>query len=408
MEPHNPTSIVPVGAVALPGAADVRRWLLTDGRQLRSPGRVLEALSEKALEIGVQLKRASLQLRILHPQYAGRSYNWWRGEGWHREDHVHRPQYREDYRQSPVFHIHEGSGPLRCRLFVDEALARFPVLADFRLRGITDYLAFPLTMGDGMTEAVSWCSDRPEGFTEAELATLAELAPALSAVLELDILRELSRTLLDTYIGRMTGGRVLEGSIARGDRDTLRAVIWYCDLRDFTRLSEQEPPANLLALLDDWFERVVGPVRVHGGEVLKFMGDGMLAIFPIGEGQDEATVCSAALAAARDTHHRAAGLASPAGREVSYGLALGLGDVVYGNVGAPDRLDFTVVGAEVNRTSRIEELCRPLRRPVLVSAGFAAHVPDAVEQVAEVELRGVGGRHRIFGIRGLVFDDPDR
>lgn len=397
-------------AVAAPPLAptpELRRWLLTEARQLRSPGKVLAALAERLEDAGLVLRRASLQLRILHPQYAGRSYNWWRGEGWHREDHVHRPQYREDYRRSPVFLIHEGAEALHCPLTTPEGRQRFPVLQSFHERGITDYLALPLRMGDGLVEAVSFCSDRPPspdhagGFTPAELATLQELAPALAAVLELDILRELSRTLLDTYIGRMTGGRVLEGSIARGDRDILRAVIWYCDLREFTSLSEAEPPANLLALLDDWFERVVGPVRVHGGEVLKFMGDGMLAIFPVSEQRDETETCRAALAAARDAHNRAAGLASPAGREVRYGLALHLGDVVYGNVGAPDRLDFTVVGADVNRTSRIEEHCRRLGLPVLASSAFAAHVPEGVEHLEDVELRGVSGLHPIYRLRGI-------
>ena len=400
-----PAAPVPDAAAADAADADaLRAWLLTEGRQLRSPGRVLAALAERLEAAGLVLRRASLQLRILHPQYAGRSYNWWRGEGCHREDHVHRPQYRDDYRQSPVFAIHEGAGPIHCPLETAAGRARYPVLADFAARGITDYLALPLQMGDGMTEAVSWCSDRPGGFTAAERALLLDLAPALAAVLELDILRELSRTLLDTYIGRMTGGRVLEGSIARGDRDALRAVIWYCDLREFTRLSELEPPANLLALLDDWFERVVGPVRVHGGEVLKFMGDGMLAIFPVRPDRDAGATCRAALAAARDAHTRAAGLASPGGRDVRYGLALHLGDVVYGNVGAPDRLDFTVVGADVNRTSRIEEHCRRLGLPVLTTAAFAAHVPEAVEQVDEVELRGLRGRHPLFAVRGLRLD----
>jgi adenylate cyclase len=389
----------PVDGVApLAGTGELRRWLLTEGRRLRSPGDLMAALSAQLMARGVPVARASLQLRILHPQYAGRSYTWWQGEGWHREDHVHRPQYNQEYRLSPVYSIHEGGPPLRRRLGPADPID-FPVLEHFRARGLTDYLALPLPMGDGAIEAVSWATDAASGFSDGALATLEALGPALAAVLELEVLRELSRTLLDTYLGRMTGGRVLDGSIARGDRDALRAVIWWADLRGFTELSELEPPAHLLSLLDDWFERVSGPIRVHGGEILKFIGDGILAIFPVTRPDDEPRVCRAALAAAHDARTRLLGLCSPAGLELRYGLAMHVGDVVYGNVGAPDRLDFTVVGADVNRTNRIERWCRELRRPVIVSEAFAAHVPDAVERLGEFPLKGLRGLQTLYGLR---------
>jgi adenylate cyclase len=240
---------------------------------------------------------------------------------------------------------------------------------------------------------VTWASDRPGGFSAAELQHLDALLPALELVLEARTVRRIATTVLDTYVGHAAGERILRGEIRRGDSATSHVPLWYCDLRGFTALCETLPYDELLALLDAYFERVTAPVAAHGGEVLKFIGDSVLAIFPAREGPSCRAACRSALAAAEEALAGMAGLnreRTAAGKPaLEIGLALHVGEVVYGNVGTPERLDFTVIGPAVNLTYRLEKLCRPLGRTLLLSRDFA---------------RGCGrpllslGYHRLYGV----------
>src|SRR5262249_38427208 len=248
-----------------------------------------------------------------------------------------------------------------------------PIVAELRAEGITDYVVLPLVFGSGQIQAATWASRHPDGFDDRHLRVLRDLLPALAALLEAHELRRTTRTLLETYLGQQAGRRVLNGTIRRGDGETLAAALWYCDLRGFTAMSNELPRDELIAVLNDYFGCVTGPVHAHGGEVLKFIGDSVLAIFPIAADLDRdrafrtaeipagAGACRTALAAAEaaladlerlNIARRAAGKAG-----LAVGIGLHTGGVMYGNIGAPNRLDFTVVGPAVNMVTRIEGLC---------------------------------------------------
>jgi adenylate cyclase len=244
-------------------------------------------------------------------------------------------------------------------------------------------------------------TNRPDGFHDDEIALFNALVPALAFNLEIQTLRRTARTLLDTYVGRQAGARVLDGQIRRGMGETIRAVIWLCDLRGFTSLSERLGRDLLIELLNQYFGPMCDAVESAGGEVLKFIGDAMLAIFPAGDAP--AAACDRALAAAAsaraalaETNNKRAAAGLPV---IAYGLALHLGEVMYGNIGGETRLDFTVIGPAVNLTARIESLCGELRRQLLLSADFVSAAGIAAEEVGEFALDGVGAPQRVFALR---------
>ncbi len=372
-------------------------WALREAQQSSSLLVFLCTLGDALRSEGVPLGRLSLQLRILHPLLAGRSYIWWAGVGGHVEDHPHSGLESATYKLSPGAQIHAGVPKIKRNLTDPAVLVEFPVLGRFLEAGLVDYLALGLPFRKGGPQAVTWAS---EGrlFSEAEVACLEGLGPAIAVMAELCLAQELSDTIVNTYLGKMAGRRVLDGSIARRARHRLRAVLWYSDLRDFTHISETEPADSLLSILDAHFEQVVAAVHGEGGEVLKFIGDGTLAMFPIDAGKSS-DACRRALAAARDAGRRLTGLTVPSnGKVVGFGLALHIGEVVYGNVGAPDRLDFTVVGPAVNRVSRVESLCRELGRVVLATEEFAAMVGNELVPVGTWPLKGIPGAHRLWSL----------
>jgi adenylate cyclase len=205
---------------------------------------------------------------------------------------------------------------------------------------------------------------------------------------------------MDTYVGHRTGERVLSGAITRGSGEAIRAVIWFCDLRGFTTLADTLPLEKVIGLLNDYFETMVEVVTAEGGEALKFMGDGMLAIFELGANEDPAPRCGAALRAARAASEKVAKRnveRRDAGEpEIHFGLALHMGEVSYGNIGAPNRLDFTVIGPAVNQAARLEKLGHELGRPVVTSASFAEASPEKLETLGLHNLRGVAEPQQVF------------
>ncbi|MEE8187951.1 MAG: adenylate/guanylate cyclase domain-containing protein, partial [Kiloniellales bacterium] len=246
----------------------------------------------------------------------------------------------------------------------------------------------------GAINGVSIATDRPGGFTELDIAILDATLPAFAAVVELQQLRRTARDLLNTYVGPNTGERIFSGAIKRGDGEKIHAVLWYSDLRGFTALSETQPLDQVIALLDGYFDAIAQPVVERGGEILKFIGDAMLAIFPCDT--DEAAVCGAcdaAVAAAEAAVARVCALNETHrpedGAAIECGVAVHLGEVMYGNIGAADRLDFTVIGPAVNLVSRLEDLGAQLGQPIVVSAALAG--------IARREFRSLG-RHPLKGI----------
>ncbi|MBI1779244.1 MAG: adenylate/guanylate cyclase domain-containing protein [Proteobacteria bacterium] len=397
--------MAPDMAVATPLAASGRaepallEWLLREGPRIESPGELLFELCNRLLAAGVPLMRATCTVRTLHPTLIGTTMIWRKGEDWPTEiGLLHGIEETQQFKESPLPAIYEGAAAIRRRLDIPGAVLDYPILADLKAEGATDYVALPLVFSDGLINFLTWTSDRPGGFTTQHLKVLYDLMPVLALVLETRARQVMTTTLLTTYLGGDAGRRVLEGAIRRGNGETIRAVIWLCDLRGFTAMSDALPRDTLIAVLNDYFERMVLAVEGQGGEVLKFMGDGLLAIFPIdGEAKHAAT---AALAAAADAQTRMARLAeerrAKGKAELRFGLALHVGDLIYGNIGSRRRLDFTVIGPSVNMASRIEALTKVLRRAVLASAEFAEVYQGPLTSLGFHVLRGFTEPVEIF------------
>jgi adenylate cyclase len=379
-------------------AHPVIEWLMTEARKRTDPGEFIEALALELRASGVDVSRITTGVPILHPQIFSFSGLWLLDQGATERLFRATPDDAATMSNSPIRIAYEGGGPFQCDLTTPPRPGEFAILADLRRDGFTDYVVHSVPFADGSYKALSFATKRAGGFDRSELALFEAMIPAVAFNLEVQALRRTARTLLDTYVGRQSGGRVLEGQIRRGTGETIRAVIWLCDLRGFTTLSEALPRDALIDLLNSYFGPMCDAVAAEGGEVLKFIGDAMLAIFPIDE--DSVRTCAAALRAAERAqaelwkeNQRRAKSALP---QIDYGLALHAGDVMYGNIGSDTRLDFTVIGPAVNLTARIESLCRQLERPLLLSSDFARACGSSCESVGRFPLKGVALEQEIF------------
>ena len=382
-------------------------WLLREAWEAASMEQLVGRFARYLAEVGLPLWRLALIIRTLHPQLMGTAYQWRRDEDVLKEIKVpHSTLQQSAYRDSPLVPIFEGAGGIRRRLDVADPQIDFPILKDLHEQGATDYVAMPLLFSDGQTNALTLASDRPGGFTTGDLGHIYEILPVLSRLIEVHALRHTAKSLLDTYLGAHTGQRVLDGLVKRGDGDEIPAVIWFADLRGSTVLADSLPRDDYLALLNDYFDCTAGAVLDAGGEVLKFIGDAVLAIFPVdpqakeGASDNTAEACASALQAAREALVRLEQL-NDRRRErdeapLRFGVALHLGEVTYGNVGVAGRLDFTVIGPAINETARLEALSKTLKRDVLLSDAFARHVAEPLEPLGKHCLRGVSVKHEIF------------
>ena len=399
------------------GAAEVEVFvdaLVERRRDHPTAAALLAALGPGLVARGLPLWRLGSSIETLHPEVVATSTAWYRATGraeatrWPREF----ARTVEDL-NSPLRITFRDEIPWRRRL--DDASPEaeaFPLLAEFRARGATDYLACPLRFASGPFNALTWTTDRPGGFTDDALAALERLTRRLAPVFEAQALREAQVTLLDTYVGRRSGRRILgDGWIGRGSGEAIEAVVWLCDLRGSTALAEALPRPEWLALLNAYFDRMTAAIEAHGGEVLKFIGDGVLALVPLAAataaGRRE--TCRRALAAALDARAAIAGLnrerAAADRVSIGFGVALHLGEVIYGNVGAARRLDFTVVGPAVNLVSRIEALNPQLGRWLLTSAAFAAACAGCpLESLGAFGLRGTRATHELFTLATAADD----
>lgn len=376
----------------------VIRWLMTDARRRTDPCEFLEAFAHQLRAAGVDVARVTTGVPILHPQIFSFSGLWQLDKG--TTERLYRASADDlaIMARSPIRIAYESGGPVRCDLTAPAEDGEFAILADLRRDGYTDYIVHSVPFADGSYKAFSLATKRRGGFDSDELALFEAMIPAVAFNLEVQALRRTARTLLDTYVGRQSGGRVLEGQIRRGTGETIRAVIWLCDLRGFTSLSETLPRDALIDLLNCYFGPMCDAVAAQGGEILKFIGDAMLAIFPIGA--DAAPICAAALHAAEDAqtalsreNQRRQGLGLP---QIEYGLALHVGDVLYGNIGSDTRLDFTVIGPAVNLTARIESMCRQLGRSLLLSSDFVDAGAISAQSLGSFPLKGVALAQEIF------------
>jgi adenylate cyclase len=387
------------GATNLPSAAPIDTstlvaWLADGARDCELPQQVLQKLSDRVLALGIPVWRNAVFVRTLHPQVAGRRFLWRAGTEVTVSELKYEAVDTSTYVHSPVNHVFRTGMELRRRLGDPDCLMDFPVLAELREEGITDYLATPFHFTFGEVHAATWTTRDPGGFNDAHLVAIRSLVNPLARVAEIRALTRTTVALLSTYVGVKTAERVRAGHVRRGDTEAIRAAIWLSDMRGFTALADGSQPHEVLEVLNRYFDCQVPAIVALGGEVLKFMGDGLLAIFPVTETIDATSACVAALAAAREARQRVA-----AAEGLRFGLALHFGDVLYGNIGSGDRLDFTCIGPAVNLAARLEKLAARLGRSVVASAEFARHAMEELTPIGEFELAGFHAPETVFAPR---------
>jgi adenylate cyclase len=389
--------------------AKLASWLAKVGLEGRSETVLVEGFCQRVAAAGLPLARAIVFIDTLHPIHEGRAFRWEREKPEATLTEYGRStegEAAERWRTSPWFRLlQDGESLLRRRIPADGDL-EFPMFADLRVAAITEFVAIlnrfaaDGAIGEMDSFYSSWMTDREEGFSEDEVAALKRLTPFLGLAIKSVSLARIVETLLETYLGRDAGRRVLQGRIARGVADRIKTVLWFSDLRNYTRISDTSPPEQIIPLLNDYAEAVVTAIHQNSGDVLKLIGDGVLAIFPA---EDRARACAAALKAAKEAR---AAVETLNARRVAEGLpatdmylGLHLGVVFYGNIGSQERLDFTVVGPAVNEVSRIAAMCRSVDQPILISENFAqsfAGERRPFVSVGRYALRGVGKPQELY------------
>src|SRR3954465_7886074 len=379
-------------------------WLINGTRDQRFIDNIFAEMCIRLQQAGIPLARSTVHVLIQHPQWLGARFMWADGM---REAEIARVDYdvreRSEYIGSPANEMFDGATEVRENLEQDTALGRKHALyREMRAQGLTDYVAWPLYHTLGKRHLVTFATDRPGGFDDAHLVALKNVLPVLALVSEIRVKNRLARTLLETYVGSHAGELILAGATRRGTGTTVRAAIMICDLRDFTKISDNWPRDDVIHLLNDFFAAMSEPIARRGGEILKFMGDGLLAIFPLSEPNACANLLHAvaearqAMAALNDKNNETGRAA------LNYGIGVHVGDVMYGNIGSRSRLDFTVIGPAVNMASRLETFTNQLGRTVLLSRAFADSVESdfALERVGEYPVRGFNDPIEIFAYNG--------
>jgi len=345
---------------------------------------------------GIPVERAMFSLMVIHPQTAAAGFEWHKDRPTTEVLRERSIKNREAYLLSPIKAIHDGADLIRARLTGAGASREFQIFAEFRADGFTDYAAFAVAFGNGARNVLTLTTRRRGGFTAAHIALVQAVLPLVAMVFEIHWGRRIAEAVLDTYVGRLASKRILAGSIDRGAGERIDAVIWFADLRGFTALSDLRPVGDVIAALNQFFDALGGAIESHGGQILKFMGDGLLAIFPVEDAAFRHYACRQALEAAIDAHAAVAKLnveRAAAGQPLlRFNIALHVGVVTYGNIGSSTRLDFTCIGPAVNLTVRIESLAAKLGAPVVMSAAFAKVVREG--RAAVVSL----GKHSVKGL----------
>ncbi|MGC2199587.1 MAG: adenylate/guanylate cyclase domain-containing protein [Stellaceae bacterium] len=395
-----------------PTLSKLRTWLTEAGLAGKSETALLDGFCRRAFNAGLPIARAIMMIDTLHPVHEGRAFYWRREAG---QPQTELREYgptdageaAEAWRRSAFFHLLETGGSLfRVRFHAGET---------------TDFVTFGRMRDEGMSEVVAtvtrfagsgaigemdclysyWATDHPDGFEDGHVEALAGLMPPLALAVKCVSLTRIAGTLVETYLGRDAGRRVLNGLIRRGVADRISAVLWYSDLREFTRISDQSPPEQIIPLLDDYAEAVISAVYDNGGDVLKLIGDGILAILTTTAAEQ---ACRSAVAAHSVLQQRVAELNQRRAHDslptTDVYVGLHIGEVFYGNIGSDERLDFTVVGPAVNEVARIAAMCRSVERNVLLSQAFADAMASSERRrlvsVGRYALRGVERPQELF------------
>jgi adenylate cyclase len=375
-------------------------WLMIETRDELFIDNIFVEMCNRLLDADVPVARATLHFAIQHPQWFGARILWQKGVT---EAKIvtfeHGVEDTSQYLNSPVYEIRNGANEVRQHLDDDtQDASRYPLYDQLRVEGLTDYVAWPLNHTQGKRHAISFVSDKPGGFSADHIALFTDIIPALALVSEIRLKNRLARTLLDTYVGPHASEQILAGAIRRGSGATVDAAILVCDLRDFTAISVAWPRDAVIELLNGYFDVMSEPIEKHGGEILKFMGDGLLAIFPL----SNPTACADLLKAIGEAQTAMTTWNNEnmgAGRApLEYGIGVHVGDVMYGNIGSRTRLDFTVIGPAVNIASHLESLTKEIKHPVLLSKAFVelAGLESELKKLGSFPLKGLGQPIDVF------------
>src|SRR4029434_7113642 len=416
---------VPLGPLSFDGPlgrqiVEFHMWVVREGIRGAAADALFDGLCQPLVSAGVPLWRAFIGMPTLHPQWGGYSYTWRRDLNAIEPAQFGRgDEYEQILQNSPFGYLIrqvETSAPegspwqhLRRRLAGPEALLDFSILKDLAAAGASDYFAQVVRFGadgdpsHGTGIGYSFATDVPDGFRDDDLVLMRAVLPALSLAMMTHGGHMIASGLLKAYLGGDAGRRVHAGAVERGSVESVRAVLWYADIRGFTAIADTTPGLIVIELINAIFETLTASLRPRGGQVLKFLGDGMLATFPFVDATRDDT-CGQAIDAAADAMNgldRLNVARQEAGKPIAaVHTAVRRGEVLYGNVGAVDRLDFTVIGPAVNEVARIETLCEPLGRKVLISAELASVVGDRrrLEPLGYPNLRAVRDPREIYGL----------
>ena len=382
-------------------------WLVKQALRDTPLDKIYEGTCKQLYAAGIPVTRGHVAFRVLHPLFEAQSLRWQKDRGIEATNYVHGADQRE-WERSPFYHMISNKVPyLRRHLVGDAAIVDFPLLEELRDEGFTDYFGFVVWFDedadiDALARGIagSWCTDRKSGFNHADIRSLIRIEQRLAVAFKINIQSRITENILSAYLGPGAGDRVLSGQIKRGDGENIHAVIWYSDMRNSTRLADSMPGQAFLEALNQYFESTAGAVLGHGGEVLRFIGDAVLAIFPIRGKNGAERACQRAMNAAATAREnlllvnkeRQAGGKEP----LDFGLGLHIGEVLFGNIGIPERVEFSVIGPAANEVARLESLTKSLQRTILVSESFAKHMKLNWVSEGQHALRGVGQQVSVY------------
>ena len=374
-------------------------WLVDGAPGAPTPMAVLERLCPDLVASGVPIERMTAFVRTLHPSVMGRMFVWETGATQVTPKEASWATLNsKEFLTSPLGSVFKTGEVLRYKLLPEADVPE--AIAGLRAAGFTEWVGLPLKFMGGSTHAITFATKTPGGFNDEQFAALLHVVRPLSRVGETLALMRTAVNLLNAYVGNDAGERILKGQIQRGDTQNIRCVIWFSDLRGFTSLSGERTPTEIIGILNEFFECQVPAIEQEGGQVLKFIGDGLLAMFPVNEKRDAKTAgdgalraTAAAFAALSQLNEKRRGRGD---KDLAFGVALHLGDVAYGNIGGASRLDFTAIGPAVNLASRIEGMTGKLGKQVLLSGAMAKELSAPSKSVGSFELKGITGQAELF------------
>jgi adenylate cyclase len=368
-------------------------WMVDGARPSASGQQIVKGICERLVDLDVSVDRFMLFIYTLHPNLEGTRFRWIKGEG---VDIARAPMgtfSTEIYTANPLPHVIERQEPLRRHLEREDCPDDYIIVGELREQGFTDYFVQPLIFTSGETHACSWSSAQKGGFSERDLEILSQVNAPLARLTETYMLWLNAAVLLSTYVGRNSGGLILQGKVHRGDGEKIRAVILFVDVKDFTSLSNEKQGGEVVEMLNDTFDCLVPPVTARGGEILKFMGDGFFAIFPYDDEEKVAEITAGAIDAVNEGR---AAVDENDDSDVEFRAALHYGTFHYGNIGGADRLDFTAIGPPVNYTARILAAASQLGCDNVLSSELAQLVPERCSVAGRLELKGFEGEQTIW------------